>query len=88
MATLNLHLRSQLALGNIPNGLRRRNLPTAQNMLTMRYDMALETEAQTYASMCPMNRSDVATRPASGENFASISSSTSPLDAAVRVYLT
>ncbi|VDM76098.1 unnamed protein product [Strongylus vulgaris] len=46
--------------------------------------MALETEAQTYASMCPISESDVATRPASGENFAFISSSTSPLDAAVR----
>ncbi|VDM80581.1 unnamed protein product [Strongylus vulgaris] len=51
-------------------------------MLMMRYDMMLEAEAQAYASSCPTNESAVASRPASGENFAIIPSSTSALDAA------
>ncbi|VDM84164.1 unnamed protein product [Strongylus vulgaris] len=46
--------------------------------------MMLETEAQAYVSTCPTSGSSVATRPASGENFAIITSSTSALDAAVR----
>ncbi|VDM74856.1 unnamed protein product [Strongylus vulgaris] len=86
MLTMHNWRRSQLALGNIRNGKQgNRNLPTAQNMLMMRYDMSLENEAQAYASRCPTSGSAVATRPASGENFALISSSSSALDAAVRV---
>ncbi|VDM78204.1 unnamed protein product [Strongylus vulgaris] len=48
--------------------------------------MSLEEEAQRYANTCPRSRSAIFTRPNSGENFAMITSSTSALDAAVRVY--
>ncbi|VDM77196.1 unnamed protein product, partial [Strongylus vulgaris] len=77
--------RSQVALGNIRNGRQgNRNLPTAQNMLMMRYDMVLEGEAQAYVNMCPRSGSALAIRPGSGENFAMITGSASALDAAVR----
>ncbi|ETN86241.1 hypothetical protein NECAME_01369 [Necator americanus] len=69
--------RSLLAQGTIRNGKPGKpNLGTATNMLRMRYDMAMETEAQAYADTCILNKSAVAIRPNSGENVYVIQSST------------
>ncbi|VDM75683.1 unnamed protein product [Strongylus vulgaris] len=70
-----------VALGNVRNGKAGNpNLPTAQNMLEMRYDMRLEAEAQAYANTCPTSESAT-----SGENFALVSPTTiTPLQAVVQ----
>ncbi|RCN47291.1 SCP-like protein [Ancylostoma caninum] len=48
-------------------------------MYQMRYDMALEQEAQAYANTCANVGSDVSTRPDSGENVHTNPSTTIPL---------
>ncbi|RCN47289.1 SCP-like protein [Ancylostoma caninum] len=56
----------------------------ATNMYEMRYDMALEAEAQAYANTCSTIGSDVTSRPASGENvYTSPSTTISFFDAFV-----
>ncbi|EYC26221.1 hypothetical protein Y032_0010g1026 [Ancylostoma ceylanicum] len=61
--------RSMLAQGQVRNGKEGSpNCPKATNMYRMRYDMAMEKEAQLYADSCPDKGSDVSTRPYSGEN--------------------
>ncbi|RCN47299.1 SCP-like protein [Ancylostoma caninum] len=64
--------RSMLARGLVRNGKEGNpNCPTAMNMYEMRYDTAMEAEAQAYANSCPMGGSPVSTRPYSGENYQS-----------------
>ncbi|KIH65582.1 hypothetical protein ANCDUO_04093 [Ancylostoma duodenale] len=76
-------IRSTLARGLVRNGKEGNpNCPTAMNMYRMRYDMTLESEAQTYADSCPTDASLLTTRPYSGENFEIIPGTTTPyLDA-------
>ncbi|KIH63274.1 hypothetical protein ANCDUO_06427 [Ancylostoma duodenale] len=62
-------LRAKLARGLVRNGKEGNpNCPTATNMYEMRYDMAMEIEAQAYANSCPEGGSLPSTRPYSGEN--------------------
>ncbi|KAK6731378.1 hypothetical protein RB195_007695 [Necator americanus] len=69
--------RSLVAQGAVRNGKPgNANLGPAIDMLRMRYDTALETEAQAYANTCALTKSDVSTRPDSGENTHVIQSST------------
>ncbi|KAL6732563.1 hypothetical protein Aduo_003313 [Ancylostoma duodenale] len=77
------YYRSTLARGLVRNGKEGNpNCPTAMNMYRMRYDMTLESEAQTYADSCPTDASLLTTRPYSGENFEIIPGTTTPyLDA-------
>ncbi|EPB69403.1 SCP-like protein [Ancylostoma ceylanicum] len=71
--------RSTLARGLVRNGKEGNpNCPTAMNMYRMRYDMALEKEAQAYANSCPTVGSELSTRPYSGENMELIPSTTAP----------
>ncbi|CAJ0595455.1 unnamed protein product [Cylicocyclus nassatus] len=83
--TMHNYRRANLAKGSIRNGKEGNpNCPTAQNMYEMRYDMDLETEAQTYANQCPTKRSTM-----QGENFQKHSSITiSYYDAAVEAIKT
>ncbi|RCN47296.1 SCP-like protein [Ancylostoma caninum] len=70
---VNMHnyYRSMLARGLVRNGkVGNPNCPQATNMYKMRYDMAMESEAQMYADSCPARGSQVSARPSlSGENF-------------------
>ncbi|ETN86239.1 SCP-like protein [Necator americanus] len=69
--------RSLVAQGAVRNGKPgNANLGPAIDMLRMRYDTALETEAQAYADTCALKKSEVSTRPDSGENTHVIQSST------------
>ncbi|EPB76658.1 SCP-like protein [Ancylostoma ceylanicum] len=76
-----------LAQGQVRNGKEGSpNCPKATNMYRMRYDMAMEKEAQLYADSCPDKGSDVSTRPYSGENTEIDPSTTiSYLDAVVNM---
>ncbi|RCN48485.1 SCP-like protein [Ancylostoma caninum] len=71
--------RSTLARGLVRNGKEGNpNCPTAMNMYRMRYDMTLESEAQTYADSCPTAESLLSTRPYSGENIEIIPGTSTP----------
>ncbi|KAK6731207.1 hypothetical protein RB195_007583 [Necator americanus] len=71
--------RSLLSQGYVRNGkVGKPNLPTATNMLTMKYDESMETEAQAYADQCSL----VGSGPNSGQNTHVIkSTSVTALDA-------
>ncbi|KIH53531.1 SCP-like protein [Ancylostoma duodenale] len=65
-----------LAKGEVRNGKEGNpNCPTATNMYKMRYDMALEADAEKYASTCPMFPSDKPDR-FFGENFKTFTGNT------------
>ncbi|KAL6732559.1 hypothetical protein Aduo_003309 [Ancylostoma duodenale] len=69
VVSMHNHYRSILARGLVRNGKEGNpNCPTAMNMYEMRYDTAMEVEAQAYANSCPEGGSPVSTRPNSGEN--------------------
>ncbi|EPB76656.1 hypothetical protein ANCCEY_04286 [Ancylostoma ceylanicum] len=79
--------RSIVAKGTVRNGKEGNpNCPAATNMYHMRYDIALEREAQAYADTCTTVGSAVSTRPNSGENVYTSPSTTIPFyDAFVEV---
>ncbi|EYC26220.1 hypothetical protein Y032_0010g1025 [Ancylostoma ceylanicum] len=87
-SVVNIHnnYRSALARGRVRNGKEGNvNCPTATNMYQMRYDMAMEAEAQAYADSCPDSNSAVSSR--SGLLTYRISSITLPYDDAITLAL-